>query len=165
MQGFAIAEARDAASLEACRALFREYQRSLGLSLDFQGFEAELAGLPGAYAPPRGRLLLATLETLPVGCAALRPLANGDCEMKRLYLRDAARGSGRGRALALAVIEAARGLGYARILLDTLPSMATAQSLYARLGFREIAPYNDNPIAGTRLMALCTHASPRSQRR
>ena len=154
MAGLAIAEAGGPAALAACRALFREYQRSLGVSLDFQGFEAELAGLPGAYAAPRGRLWLATLDGAPVGCAALRPLANGDCEMKRLYLRDAARGLGAGRALALAVIDAARSLGYRRILLDTLPAMAAAQALYARLGFREVAPYNDNPIAGTRFMAL-----------
>ena len=152
--GLAIVPAEGAVAIDACRGLFREYQRSLGVSLDFQGFEAELAGLPGDYAPPRGRIFLATLDGAVAGCAALRPLAAGDCEMKRLYLRPAARGAGAGRALALAVIDAARGLGYRRILLDTLPEMAAAQSLYARLGFREIAPYNDNPIAGTRFMAL-----------
>lgn len=151
---FAIAEARTAGDIAACAELFREYQRALGVSLDFQGFEQELADLPGAYAPPEGRLFLARIEGTPAGCAALRPIAGAECEMKRLYVRAAARGSGLGVALARRVIEAAREAGYARVRLDTLPAMAAAQALYTRLGFRDTPPYNDNPIAGTRFMAL-----------
>jgi GNAT superfamily N-acetyltransferase len=136
--------------LEEIRALFAEYAASLPFDLGFQGFEHELAGLPGAYAPPRGALLLAP----GAGCAALRPLAADACELKRLYVRPSARGGGLGRALTLAAIDAARGIGYGRIRLDTVPGMERAQALYERLGFVEIAPYRENPIPGARFLEL-----------
>lgn len=140
--------------LDAARALFRAYAESLGISLDFQGFEAELAGLPGDYAPPAGRLLLAWQDDAAVGCVALRPLAGGACEMKRLYVAPAGRGGGLGRALAVRICDEARAAGYRAIRLDTLPTMAAAQALYASLGFRPIAPYTFNPIPGTRFLEL-----------
>ena len=149
-----VAEARTAPDVAACRALFAEYGRGLGVSLDFQDFPAELAALPGAYAPPRGRLFIARIAGEPAGCVALRPLAAAECEMKRLYVRAEARGSGLGEALARRAIESARAIGYSRMRLDTLAAMAPAQALYSRLGFRDTAPYNDNPIPGTRFMAL-----------
>lgn len=149
-----IRQARDAVDIASCRELFTEYQRGTGVSLCFQGFDRELATLPGDYAPPRGRLFLAVADGKPVGCVAMRALGPRDAEMKRLYVRASAQGSGLGRRLARAAIEAARGLGYETLKLDTLPAMQAAQSLYAALGFRDIAPYNDNPVAGVRFMAL-----------
>ena len=150
-------ELREAASAEdvaACRELFTEYRRALGVSLCFQGFDAELAGLPGDYAPPKGRLFLAVAAGRPAGCVALRPLFHRDAEMKRLYVRTAHRGGGLGRLLALRTIEAARALGYETLKLDTLPQMKAAQKLYESLGFRDTAPYNDNPVRGVRFLAL-----------
>lgn len=141
-----IADAEDA---ELVRRLFREYADGLGVDLSFQGFEAELATLPGGY----DALLVARVGEA-VGCVGVRPFGEGACEMKRLYVRPSARSSGAGRALALAAIERARALGYERMLLDTLPAMAAAQELYRRLGFVEIAPYRHNPIAGTRFLEL-----------
>lgn len=153
--GFDILEARDPADVAACRELFLEYQRVLGVSLCFQGFDAELAALPGAYAPPHGRLFLARdAHGEAVGCAALRPLGGGAAEMKRLYVRGDVRGRGLGDALARTAIAAARDLGYHCVKLDTLPAMHAAQALYARLGFRDVPAYNDSPLAGTRFMAL-----------
>ena len=143
-----------AAEVAACRELFTEYQRGLGVSLCFQGFDAELASLPGDYAPPRGRLVLALVRGRPAGCVALRPLFHRDAEMKRLYVRPAHRASGLGRVLAQHVIAEARALGYETLKLDTLPAMKAAQRLYEDLGFRDTAPYNDNPVAGVRFMAL-----------
>ena len=151
---FTLVPALSQAELAACRDLMVEYQRGLGVSLCFQGFDRELASLPGDYAPPRGRLYLALAGGKPVGCAALRPLFHRDAEMKRLYVRPAMRGSGLGRALALRIIEEARALGYEAVKLDTLPQMKAAQRLYEALGFRDTAPYNDNPVAGVRFMAL-----------
>jgi ribosomal protein S18 acetylase RimI-like enzyme len=146
------------------RALFREYERSLGIDLCFQGFEQELAGLPGAYAPPRGRLLLATDGDALAGCVALRPLDDSACEMKRLYVRPAFRGRRAGRRLAERVVAEARSIGYACMRLDTLPSMKEAIALYRALGFVEIAPYTTNPRAGGALHgagpALTTRAAP-----
>jgi ribosomal protein S18 acetylase RimI-like enzyme len=152
--GFELIPAVTPGHIETCRELFLEYQRGLGVSLCFQGFEAELAALPGEYAPPRGRLYLALTEGVAAGCAALRPLAHRDAEMKRLYVRPACRGSGLGRALALRIVEDARALGYDFLRLDTLPQMKAAQRMYEALGFRDTAPYNDNPVAGVRFMAL-----------
>jgi ribosomal protein S18 acetylase RimI-like enzyme len=136
--------------VEEVRLLFREYAASLPFALDFQDFDREVAGLPGAYAPPRGALLLAR----EAGCAGLRPIDETTCEMKRLYVRPSVRGMGLGRRLAEAVIAEARRLGYARMRLDTVPGMGPAQSLYERLGFREIAPYRPNPIPGARFLEL-----------
>ena len=135
-------------------ALFSAYGASLGVDLSYQNFEAELAGLPGAYAPPAGALLLAISEqNLPLGCVALRPMAApGACEMKRLYTTQDARGRGVGRALAVAVIDAARRAGYRTVCLDTLPDMHSAQALYRDLGFELTPPYYPTPIAGTIFM-------------
>lgn len=140
--------------IETARSLFLEYQKALGISLCFQNFDAEVADLPGAYAPPDGRLLLAFADETPAGCVALRKLEDGIGEMKRLYVRPAQRGTGLGRRLTEAVLEEARAIGYERIRLDTLPSMASAQKLYESLGFTDIPPYNEHPIEGTRFMEL-----------
>jgi len=151
---FDIIPATSADQIAAARQLFKEYEASLGIELTFQGFAREVAALPGAYAPPAGRLFLATDGLEPGGCVALRSLGAGLCEMKRLYVRPAARGVRLGRRLAETVIREARAIGYARMRLDTLPSMKEAFALYQTLGFREIAPYYDNPIVGTRFMEL-----------
>jgi len=136
------------------RELFLEYATELGVDLSFQGFDRELAELPGDYARPGGRLLEAHLGSRPVGCVAMRPLGGGLCEMKRLFVRPEQRGRAVGRSLAVAVIDAAREQGYERMRLDTLPQMAAAHPLYESLGFREIEPYYDNPIPGTRFLEL-----------
>ena len=151
---FDIIPATSADHIATARQLFKEYEASLGIELTFQGFAQEVAALPGAYAPPGGRLFLATDGVEPAGCAALRPLGGGLCEMKRLYVRPVARGARLGRRLAETVIREAREIGYARMRLDTLPSMKEAFALYQTLGFREIVPYYDNPIVGTRFMEL-----------
>jgi len=139
------------ADLEAVRELFREYADGLGIDLTFQGFEAELAHLPGKYARPGGGLLLARAETdEPAGCVGLRPLdLPGACEVKRLYVRSAARGTGLGRILMASVIELAAASGYREVMLDTLPSMTAAIALYGALGFQQIPPYWNSIVPGT----------------
>ncbi len=151
-----IRPATTGADLDAIRELFQAYADSLPVDLAYQGFAAELAGLPGAYGPPAGALLLAhSGEGVPLGCVALRPMPDaGCCEMKRLYVDPAARGMGLGRQLAEAVIEAAREAGYRQLRLDTLPLMTGAQALYRQLGFVPIPPYYDTPIAGTVFLTL-----------
>lgn len=140
--------------LEAIRELFIEYAASLGIDLSFQNFEQELAELPGEYAPPAGRLLLALVDDQIAGCVALRKINDEISEMKRLYVRSAFRGQAIGQALAMAIIAEARKIGFRRMRLDTLPSMQAAMKLYESLGFKDIAPYRDNPIAGSRFMEL-----------
>jgi len=141
--------------ISLARTLFQEYGASLGFSLCFQNFDKELAGLPGDYAPPRGRLLIAYLDSQAAGCVALHEFGPGISEMKRLYVRPAFRGKRVGLALANAIIAAARDVGYEKMRLDTVPSeMADAVKMYGRLGFKEIAPYRVNPQPGTLYMEL-----------
>ena len=136
------------------RRLFVEYSESLEVDLCFQGFADELAKLPGDYARPAGRLALAFQKSVVAGCGALRPLSSDVCEMKRLYIRPAFRGKGAGGAMIDALISSARGIGYQRMRLDTLPSMAAAIAIYRSLGFREIAPYRPNPVPGALFFEL-----------
>ena len=147
-----------AADTEAVRMLFLEYQDDIGIDLAFQGFAAELADLPGAYAPPLGALVLARVDGEPAGCCALRPLLDSDhghaCEMKRLFVRRAFRGFGLGRQLAEHVIMLAQQAGYDCMLLDTLREMEAARALYQELGFTEIAPYYHNPLPGAHYLKL-----------
>ena len=153
MTAFAIREAQSAEDITHARELFREYADWLAIDLAFQHFDYELATLPGKYAPPPGRLFLA--GDPPVGCIALRPLDEaGVGEVKRLYVRDAARGTGLGRTLAETVIEHARGIGYRELRLDTADWMRDALRLYAKLGFRECSPYYHNPMPGAVYMSL-----------
>ncbi|HMK21761.1 MAG TPA: GNAT family N-acetyltransferase [Terriglobales bacterium] len=150
-----IFQASTPAQIGQARELFLEYANSLGFSLCFQSFDQELAGLPGDYAPPEGRLLLAEYDGKLAGCVALHKLSDEVCEMKRLFLRPAFRGKGLGRVLAEEILRQARAMGYLRLRLDTVePVMKDAVGMYRQLGFREIAPYRENPIAGALYMEL-----------
>lgn len=150
-----IVSAKAPEQIALIRELFLEYASSLNFSLCFQSFDEELATLPGHYAPPAGRLLLAMDRERVAGCAALRPLEPGICEMKRLYVRPEFRGQGLGRDLSERIIAEARGIGYNALRLDTVePVMQKAVALYRLLGFREVAPYGKHPIAGTLFMEL-----------
>ncbi len=140
-----IVAAHDESHLETVRGLFREYEQAIGIDLCFQGFEDELAGLPGRYAPPTGGLWLLKVEGRFEGCIALRMLDESTCEMKRLYVRPSLHGRGFGNLLARHAVERARMLGYRRMVLDTLESMVSARALYCKLGFRETGPYTSNP--------------------
>lgn len=148
-------QAESAGEIAIARELFLEYAQSLGFSLCFQGFDKELAGLPGDYAPPDGRLLLARRDGQPAGCVALHKIEDEICEMKRLYVRPQFRGKGLGKSLAEHIINEAREIGYKRLRLDTVePVMRTAVAMYRALGFKEIAPYRTNPIDGALYMEL-----------
>ena len=150
-----IRKAASATEIETIRQLFREYEAWLGLDLCFQGFEEELRDLPGKYDEPEGRLLLAYVDHDAIGCIALRPLEKGVCEMKRLYLREGARGVGLGNALIERLIEEARTVGYKRMRLDTLlGKMGKAVKLYASHGFDRIEPYYENPHDDVLFMEL-----------
>lgn len=147
-------EAGTPEQLAQARRLFVEYADALGIDLCFQNFEQELASLPGAYAQPAGRLLLAVYQGEVAGCVALRPLEAQACEMKRLYVRPRWRGHRVGIELAQRIIEEARLAGYKQMRLDTLPSMRDAIRLYRSLGFKEIEPYYANPVEGALFMEL-----------
>ena len=150
-----LVEATTPEDLAQVRRLFRAYADWLGVDLCFQGFERELAELPGAYAPPAGRLLIARVGSDVVGCVGLRPLEPGVCEMKRLWVEPGFGGHGIGRALAERIVAAAREIGHERMRLDTIPGrMPAAQHLYAALGFREIPAYYHNPLDGVVMLEL-----------
>jgi len=153
--GFEICQAESVSQIAFARELFLEYAQSLGFSLCFQGFNRELAGLPGDYAPPKGRLLLLMVANDVAGCVALHKIDGSICEMKRLYVRPQFRGKGLGKILAERVIAEARQIGYKQLRLDTVePVMRTAVAMYRNLGFREIAPRRANPIKGALYMEL-----------
>jgi putative acetyltransferase len=149
-----IAQAVSPEEFATARRLIEEYSASLGVDLSFQDFAHEIDSLSTEYSPPRGRLLLASLASEVIGCGALRPFSADICEMKRLYVIPASRRTGAGRILAQKLIGEARAIGYRAMRLDTLPGMEKAQQLYRTLGFREIAPYRYNPIAGTQFLEL-----------
>ena len=149
-----ISQVSSEAEINTVRVLLREYHAQLGVDLCFQGFESELAALPGVYVLPAGRLLLATRDGVAAGCIALRPAAAERGEMKRLYVREVARGLGLGQALLDRILAEARIAGYRGLVLDTLPSMVAAQQLYLRAGFTDIAPYTNNPVPGARFLGL-----------
>jgi putative acetyltransferase len=149
-----IREAKKERDIESVRALFIEYAESLGFDLCFQDFEGELEGLPGEYAPPGGRILIADEGGEAAGCVALRDLGGGCCEMKRLYVRPRFRRGGTGRALAEEIVKIARDEGYERMRLDTISTMTAANALYGSMGFVEIEPYRHNPISGAVYLEL-----------
>ena len=149
-----IIEATTDAHYQAARELFIQYADSLGFDLEFQGFSRELAELPGSYKSPAGCILLAITADDYAGCVALRPLQDGICEMKRLFVLPRYQGYGVGRALAISVIEQARDTGYERMRLDTIESMKAAQRLYITLGFEEIDAYCHNPLENPCFMEL-----------
>ena len=152
---FTIRPVRVPEDLQATIALFYAYADFLGVNLTYQKFEAEMASMPGHYAPPRGELLLArSADGTPLGCVGLRPLDDGTCEMKRLFVTPEARGLKLGQALADAIVAEARRIGYPEMRLDTLPKLKAAIALYQKMGFRRIAAYYDTPIVGTMFFSL-----------
>jgi ribosomal protein S18 acetylase RimI-like enzyme len=153
---YAILPAAAPADLADAGRLFRAYADSLPIDLGYQGFEDELAALPGKYAPPAGALLIARMPAgEAIGCVALRPIdGDGICEMKRLYVQPEARGLGLGGALIAAILHSAREAGYKEMRLDTLPTMQTALAMYARAGFKEIPAYYSTPVDGTIFLGL-----------
>ncbi|HEX6623966.1 MAG TPA: GNAT family N-acetyltransferase [Pyrinomonadaceae bacterium] len=151
---FQLTRAETAEEFAVARELFEEYAAALDVDLCFQNFERELNNLAAEYGPPEGRLLLASAAGEPVGCVGVRKLADGVCEMKRLYVRPRARGTGLGRLLANEIVGAARELGYGSMRLDTLPSMKEAVPLYRSIGFKETEAYRYNPVEGTIYMEL-----------
>lgn len=153
MNTVAIRHAASESDIAVAKRLFEEYAAWIAIDLSFQNF-AELRRLPGDYAPPEGALFLAWADARPAGCVAVRRIDDHDCEMKRLYVRDAFRGLSAGEQLAREAIDWARAKGYRRMLLDTLPSMRAAHRLYERLGFVETPAYRLNPVEGARFMAL-----------
>lgn len=155
-----IEPAETSQDLAAIRALFLEYQAGLGVDLGFQAFDEEVRRLPGDYAPPAGRLLLAKQDGRPVGCIALRGISPACGEMKRLFVRSWGRGLGLGKRLVARLLHEARAAGYAELVLDTLPGMTEAQGLYLAYGFREIPPYRPNPIPGARFLGLALDDAP-----
>jgi len=172
-----IAPADTQETIYQASVLFRQYAAALAVDLSFQNFDTELATLPGEYAPPEGTLLLAFVGEMPssaashsssspqaAGCVALRKIDEHLCEMKRLYVRSQYRGRGVGRALALAVMDIARTIGYRSMRLDTLPQMGEAQSLYSSLGFHEIPPYRYNPVPGARFLEIALALAPTHSR-
>ena len=155
MQMIEILQAETSEQIEAAKKLFREYEKWLGLDICFQGFEEELAALPGNYAKPGGRLFIASVDGKIAGCIALRKFEENICEMKRLYLRDNFRGSGLGNKLIEKLIEEANLIGYKKMRLDTLPGkMNKAVRLYESHGFRQIPAYYHNPYSETLYMEL-----------
>lgn len=149
-----IVHAAEPWQIEQARALIQEYTNALGIDLGFQDFEQEMAGFPGAYAPPGGRLLLALDGAEAAGCVGIRRLEPETCEMKRLYIRPAYRGHRLGRRLVEAALEQARVMGYSAMYLDTLPGMDAAIRLYESFGFQRTAPYYSNPIPGALFFKL-----------
>jgi putative acetyltransferase len=153
--GLQAVQVESAEQVSQIRELFVEYAQSLNFSLCFQSFDQELADLPGDYAPPDGRLILAMVDGQAAGCVALHKIDEQACEMKRLYVRPKFRGKGLGKALAEHIINEAREIGYKKLRLDTVePVMRTAVGMYRQLGFREIAAYRENPIEGALYMEL-----------
>ena len=147
-------ESYDEATIEALAGLLREYETDIGVSLDFQDFEAEVSGLPGEYVPPKGCLISAWEGAALAGCAAFRPRGAKICEMKRLYVKPRFRGSGLGAALVRQLVRRAREMNYESMRLDTLPDMARAQDLYRFMGFTRIEPYYPNPVSGSTFWEL-----------
>ena len=154
MQSFRIKQAESADEICQMRRLFEEYAEELDESLCFQNFQDELASLPGLYGPPRGKLLIALSGGAAAGCVALRPIEDGYCEMKRLYVRPQFRGNKLGRKLAEEIIGHGQQLGYSGMRLDTLQKLGPALRLYEQLGFKPTAPYNHNPLPGVVYLEL-----------
>jgi putative acetyltransferase len=149
-----IRQATSPSDIAAARTLFQEYADDLGVDLCFQGFAEELAQLPGAYAPPRGRLLISWVDDVAAGCVALRPFSESICEMKRLFVLPTFRGRGIGKQLAGAIIREANQIGYTTMCLDTLPTLTAATQLYESMGFVRCPPYYETPLVHTIFMEL-----------